>query len=159
MHQSQNTVLGITVLAALFFETPLYETYSLGSLDGTNHKLWAIQSTSSSYKTTHSKVFVSTRQQKQSQLLNQCASKEKRDKKCKIYSQSFFNATTDQHSFALMPTYFSTKRFNLPSTRQYKDGVPCRPNLNPNTVVGCIIYHTVGQLQTPLLCLSNTLDV
>jgi len=29
MHQSQNTVLGITALAALFFETPLYETYAI----------------------------------------------------------------------------------------------------------------------------------
>jgi len=59
----------------------------------------------------------------------------------------------------LMLTHFSNKILNLPSTRHYKTGVPCQPNLNPNTVSGCIIYHTVGQLETPLLCISNTVDV
>jgi hypothetical protein len=59
----------------------------------------------------------------------------------------------------LIPTHFSNKILNLPSTRHYKTGVSCQPNFNPNTVSGCIIYHTVGQLETPLLCLSNTVNV
>jgi hypothetical protein len=152
--------LGSKHLLPYFLKPPCMKHILLGSLDGTNHKLWAIQSTSSSYRTKHNSLCVYQTTEAEPASEPVCfQSKKGVAKNFKYTASLFFNATTDQHSFTLMPTHFSNKRFNLPSTRHQKTGVPCRPNLNPNTVLGCIIYHTVSQLETPLLCPSNTVDV
>lgn len=55
-----------------------------------------------------------------------------------------------------MSTHFSNNRFNLSSTRHYKTGVSCRPSLNPNTVLGCIIYHSVSASDTTSVPLKHS---
>ena len=149
--------LGSQCLLPYFLKPHCTKHILLGSLDGTNHKLWATQSTSSSYRTKHSTVLCLPDKRRRASFWTSVLPKQKRgNKKCQIYSQSFFNATKDQQSFALILTHFSTKRFNLPSTRHHKTGVPCRSNLNPNTVRMHHLSHSGSARHTTAVPLKHS---